>query len=304
ETEIPGFFKALDEYPGSFPTKIALRLLWLTLTRTNELLRAKWEEFDFGGPLDPEGYAPDAAGRAGSGPLAVDLAADAAPQPLLTQVQDLALSLAAGARRRIWLTNYGLRPGGLLSRDDRQDLLPPHAVPAYVWGAVLRGARGFFFREWADRTGPSSLAFPPRAGRSTLALSDEGGAVAETGCVLRTLADAVSEAEPAAPRYGVLVSWPSQLFDDRSGWHPAALLHALALAGLHDADVVSADDLASGAAARYSVLFAPHVTRLPPGGAGALDAFVRAGGVLIADSYHGHGGGDDAPAAALPSPLR
>jgi len=44
--EIPGFFKALDEYNGNFQTKAALRLVWLTLTRTNETLRAKWGEFD------------------------------------------------------------------------------------------------------------------------------------------------------------------------------------------------------------------------------------------------------------------
>jgi integrase len=44
--EIPGFFRALADYTGSFQTKAALRLVWLTLTRTNETLRAKWSEFD------------------------------------------------------------------------------------------------------------------------------------------------------------------------------------------------------------------------------------------------------------------
>jgi integrase len=44
--EIPGFFKALEDYTGSFITKVALRLVWLTLVRTNEALRAKWSEFD------------------------------------------------------------------------------------------------------------------------------------------------------------------------------------------------------------------------------------------------------------------
>ena len=46
ESEIPGFYKALDEYPGAFQTKVGIQLLWLTLARTNELLRSKWEEID------------------------------------------------------------------------------------------------------------------------------------------------------------------------------------------------------------------------------------------------------------------
>ena len=46
EAEIPAFFKALDSYPGGVLTKAALRMLWWTLTRTNELLGAKWAEFD------------------------------------------------------------------------------------------------------------------------------------------------------------------------------------------------------------------------------------------------------------------
>ena len=44
--QIPGFFTALDKYSGGFPTKAALRLVWLTLVRTNEALRAKWGEID------------------------------------------------------------------------------------------------------------------------------------------------------------------------------------------------------------------------------------------------------------------
>ena len=44
--QIPGFFKALESYTGNFQTKVALRLAWLTLVRTNEALRSKWTEFD------------------------------------------------------------------------------------------------------------------------------------------------------------------------------------------------------------------------------------------------------------------
>lgn len=49
--EIPGFFKALEDYTGSFITKAALRLVWLTLVRTNEALQAKWSEFDLDAAL-------------------------------------------------------------------------------------------------------------------------------------------------------------------------------------------------------------------------------------------------------------
>lgn len=45
--EIAEFFKRLENYP-SFNTKAALRLAWLTLARTNEVLGAKWSEFDLG----------------------------------------------------------------------------------------------------------------------------------------------------------------------------------------------------------------------------------------------------------------
>ena len=44
--EIPKFFDALDEYPGQFTTKLAIRLLWLTLARPKEVREARWNEFD------------------------------------------------------------------------------------------------------------------------------------------------------------------------------------------------------------------------------------------------------------------
>lgn len=44
--EIPEFFKKLDAYTGSFVTKVAVRLVWLTLVRSNEAIKAKWIEFD------------------------------------------------------------------------------------------------------------------------------------------------------------------------------------------------------------------------------------------------------------------
>ena len=44
--EIPKFFKRLDDYAGYFPTKVAIRLLWLTLARPTEVIQASWEEFD------------------------------------------------------------------------------------------------------------------------------------------------------------------------------------------------------------------------------------------------------------------
>lgn len=47
--QIPGFFKALDGYTGSFQTKAALRLVWWTLTRTKETLQSEWSEFDLDG---------------------------------------------------------------------------------------------------------------------------------------------------------------------------------------------------------------------------------------------------------------
>jgi integrase len=45
-SQIPAFFKALDSYPGYFPTKAAVRLQWLTLARPGEIVRARWDEFD------------------------------------------------------------------------------------------------------------------------------------------------------------------------------------------------------------------------------------------------------------------
>ncbi|MGH8580600.1 MAG: tyrosine-type recombinase/integrase [Gammaproteobacteria bacterium] len=44
--EIPGFFRALEAYPGHFSNKSALRLMWLTLARTVEVTEARWCELD------------------------------------------------------------------------------------------------------------------------------------------------------------------------------------------------------------------------------------------------------------------
>jgi integrase len=44
--DIPDFMAALEEYSGFFSNKIALKLLWLTLARSVEVLHARWDEFD------------------------------------------------------------------------------------------------------------------------------------------------------------------------------------------------------------------------------------------------------------------
>lgn len=44
--QIPAFFEALESYPGYFPTKAAIRLLWWTLARPVEVVSAAWDEFD------------------------------------------------------------------------------------------------------------------------------------------------------------------------------------------------------------------------------------------------------------------
>jgi integrase len=45
-SQIPAFFRALDSYPGYFPTKAAIQLQWLTLARPGEIVKARWDEFD------------------------------------------------------------------------------------------------------------------------------------------------------------------------------------------------------------------------------------------------------------------
>lgn len=45
--EIPAFLVAVEGVQGEYATKIAAKLLWLTLVRTIELRGAEWEEFDF-----------------------------------------------------------------------------------------------------------------------------------------------------------------------------------------------------------------------------------------------------------------
>jgi integrase len=44
--EIPKFFRRLDKFPGYFPTKVGIRLMWWTLARPTEVLAAQWDEFD------------------------------------------------------------------------------------------------------------------------------------------------------------------------------------------------------------------------------------------------------------------
>ncbi|MFT5795187.1 MAG: integrase [Ulvibacter sp.] len=47
EDELPEFLKKLENYDGETLTKLALKLLILTFTRTGEIIGAKWEEIDF-----------------------------------------------------------------------------------------------------------------------------------------------------------------------------------------------------------------------------------------------------------------
>ena len=44
--QIPGFIEALDRYPGRIPTKLAAKLLLLTMVRKRELINATWNEVD------------------------------------------------------------------------------------------------------------------------------------------------------------------------------------------------------------------------------------------------------------------
>jgi integrase len=44
--ELPEFMKAMNVYTGYFTTRVALKLMLLTLVRTSEALGARWEEFD------------------------------------------------------------------------------------------------------------------------------------------------------------------------------------------------------------------------------------------------------------------
>lgn len=45
--EIPAFLQAVEAVQAEHVTKIAVKLLWLTMVRTVELRGAQWEEFDF-----------------------------------------------------------------------------------------------------------------------------------------------------------------------------------------------------------------------------------------------------------------
>ena len=45
--QLPGFLKSLEDYSGSYNSRIALKLSLLTLARANEVLMASWSEFDF-----------------------------------------------------------------------------------------------------------------------------------------------------------------------------------------------------------------------------------------------------------------
>lgn len=49
--EIGGFLKAIDSADGDDATKAAIALLWLTATRVNEVVGARWDEIDLGAGL-------------------------------------------------------------------------------------------------------------------------------------------------------------------------------------------------------------------------------------------------------------
>lgn len=45
-SQIPAFFSALEAYPGYYPTKAVIRLMWWTLCRPKEVIGANWSELD------------------------------------------------------------------------------------------------------------------------------------------------------------------------------------------------------------------------------------------------------------------
>lgn len=47
ESELPEFLQKLENYDGEYQTKLALKFLILTLTRTSEVRESVWEEFNF-----------------------------------------------------------------------------------------------------------------------------------------------------------------------------------------------------------------------------------------------------------------
>lgn len=62
--EIPPFLRAVEAVQAEHITKIAVKLLWLTMLRTVELRGAEWDEFDFdAGVLDGSRRAHEDAGE-------------------------------------------------------------------------------------------------------------------------------------------------------------------------------------------------------------------------------------------------
>jgi hypothetical protein len=172
----------------------------------------------------------------------------------------------------------------VLGGDDREDVFPSSYAAPYAASAVLSGARGFFLRGWSGRHGAQSLALAPREGSTMLTISDEGLAALEIGAALRGIGPWLASARPVSPRYGLLISWRTLLFEDAESYHPLALLSILALAGIHDVGILTDRSLAAGPVP-YDVIFAPHVTRLPPAAIAALKGFVARGGFLVADTF-------------------
>jgi integrase len=49
--QVGNLLNAYDSHGGHFQTQMAFRLMWLTLTRANESVQAKWDEFDLASGL-------------------------------------------------------------------------------------------------------------------------------------------------------------------------------------------------------------------------------------------------------------
>jgi len=299
-------FDPARRYPGS-PARIADWLLFraralgegmawerrvLEGATPGRPVAASFSEFSHSGPLDPDGLAPDLSARAAGGPLALSLSADFVPFPLACHGQDAVLGAAraAGDRVPIWLTEYSLRPNWILSADERQELFPPAVAGAYVSAALLSGARGFFFKGWSSRPAPYSFAEAGCDPKKPNCVAPEGEAVVAMAQSLRTLGGWLAGARTAGPRYAVLVSWPSRLFDDPGARATSALLNALALAGIHEVAMVTDESLAGGERPAAEVLFAPWVARLGPRALAAVKEFVTGGGALVTDTYLASGG--------------
>lgn len=204
---------------------------------------------------------------------------------MFRELGSLGLSHSA-ARDRTWWVG-GLESGGRLTASEGENSPTGADLRIWSWAALSRGAGGISYDDWPALTGRG-----PFPGGTRLRTAGEfAGVVGHNSALFSRLRPHPSRIaillDPFAAPFGLGPQKPEG---------PAAFHRALFVRNV-PVDFIHPDEVLAGLSTRYAVLYAARPSSQQPGVADALQAFVRAGGILVPDPASGS---ERVPAGVVP----